>query len=148
MPGEIGTLNPLARHVGYALRRAQLLVFQDFLEATQEFALTPAEYSALMALRHDPGLRLNRLTELLTVKPANCVALVNRLESRGLVLRQKLPVSGRAVALALTPAGLDLLDRMDAAVERHLVRMEARLGLDGMQTLLRLLERLADGNGG
>ncbi len=136
--------NPLAGHVGYALRRAQLLVFQDFQEATAEFGLTPAEYSALLVLRQDPGVRLNRLTELLAVKPANGVALVNKLEARGLAQRQKLPVSGRAVALALTAAGDELLDRMEPAVAQHLARMEARLGEAETRPLLALLARLTE----
>ena len=46
-PIDVG---PLARMVGYALRRAQLAVFDEFMAAFAELGLRPAQYAVLVLL--------------------------------------------------------------------------------------------------
>ncbi len=134
-------LPPISHHMGYLLRRAQLIVFQDFQDATADFGLTPAEYSTLSILREHGRLRPNRLTEILAIKPSNCVIMINKLEERGILRREKLAVSGRAVALSLTDAGQMLLDQMNEKVAIHLSKMEGRLGAGEAKALIELLIR-------
>lgn len=129
------------------LRRAQLSVFQDFQLRTEGLDLTPAGYSVLVILDRHPGMRQNRMTELLAIKPANCVTLINSLERRDLVVREKVKVSGRAVALSLTEAGRALVVRADEAVGKHLAEMRDRLGAEDAAELLRLLHKLVASGG-
>lgn len=136
------TGHPLEDHVGYALRRAQLAVFQDFCDSTEDLGLRPAEYSILAILGARPGTRHRDLSELLSIKPANCVILIDKLEARGLVVRKKLRVSGRAVALSLTAKGNALLRQANARVDAHRRRIQDRLGADDVMQLLSLLSRL------
>jgi len=141
--------HPLGEHVGFMLRRAQLSVFQDFQRHTASFGLTPAAYSVLLIVDGQPGIRQNRLTELLIIKPANCVTLIHGLEKQGLLVREKVKVSGRAVALSLTDAGRDLLARVDTKVQEHLEAMQERLGAEDYRQLIRLLDKLvASGDDG
>jgi DNA-binding MarR family transcriptional regulator len=137
--------HPLADHIGYALRRAQVAVFQDFCESTAQFDLRPAEYSVLVILKDKPDMRHNHLARMLAIKPANCVILINNLEERGLVTREKLPVSGRAIVLKLTRRGETLLHQANKKVEEHRQRMRDRLGEEGAAHLLQLLNRLFEG---
>jgi len=140
-------LHPLSDHIGFMLRRAQLSVFQDFQQRTEGFDLTPAGYSVLAILDRHPGMRQNKLTNLLALKPANCVTLINGLERRGLVVREKIKVAGRAVALSLTGEGKTLLAEMDIQVEEHLSLMRQRLGSEDHAELLRLLRKLVESGG-
>jgi DNA-binding MarR family transcriptional regulator len=139
--------HPLSDHLGFVLRRAQLSVFQDFQQAVDGLDLTPAAYSVLVILGRHPGMRQNKLTDLLAIKPANCVTLINGLERRGLVVREKVKVSGRAVALSLTEAGLVVMADADARVEAHLGRMRDRLGAEDAAQLLALLHKLVASGG-
>ena len=139
--------HPLSDHVGFMLRRAQLSVFQDFQQRTEGFGLTPAGYSVLAILDRHPGMRQNKLTGLLALKPANCVTLINGLERRGLVLREKVKVAGRAVALSLTGDGTALLAEVNVQVEEHLALMRQRLGGEDLAELLRLLRKLVESGG-
>lgn len=129
------------------LRRAQLSVFQDFQQRTAGFDLTPTGYSVLAILDRHPGMRQNKLTSLLALKAANCVTLINGLERRGLVVREKIKVAGRAVALSLTPEGQALLAEMDVQVNAHLELMRQRLGGEDLAELLRLLRKLLESGG-
>ena len=139
--------HPLSDHLGFVLRRAQLSVFQDFQQAVDGLDLTPAAYSVLVILGRHPGMRQNKLTDLLAIKPANCVTLINGLEKRGLVVREKVKVSGRAVALSLTANGLVVMADADARVEAHLGRMRERLGDEDAARLLALLHKLVASGG-
>ena len=130
--------------VGYRLRRAQLSVFSRFTEAFADLNLRPAEYSVLALIEDNPGRKQSEIAEVLGIKRANFVALVNGLEQRGLI--ERLPVHGdrRANALHLTPEGARFLGDARAiqdAFESDCVR---RLGgTQEREALLRLLERLS-----
>jgi DNA-binding MarR family transcriptional regulator len=139
--------HPLSDHIGFVMRRAQLSVFQDFQQRMEGLDLTPAGYSVLVILGRHPGMRQNKLTDLLAIKPANCVTLLNGLEKRGLLVREKVKVSGRAVALSLTEAGHVLLDEANSRVEAHLTRMRERLGEADAAMLLSLLHKLVASGG-
>ena len=130
--------------IGYRLRRAQLSVFQKFLAFFDEFKLRPAEYSVLVLIDDNPGRKQTEIAEVLGIKRANFVALVNGLEQRGLI--ERLPVHGdrRANALHLTPEGARFLG--DARAIQDAFESDCVRRLGGTQerdALLRLLERLS-----
>ena len=62
--------------VGYRLRRAQLSVFQQFHAFFDEFKLRPAEYSVLVLIDDNPGRKQTEIAEVLGIKRANFVTLV------------------------------------------------------------------------
>jgi DNA-binding MarR family transcriptional regulator len=144
-PSPSGAKHPLAEHIGYVLRRAQLAVFQDFCKHTAGFGLRPPEYSVLVVLNEMPGLRLRQLSATLGIKPANCVIVIYKLEKRGLIAREKLPVSGRSIKLTLTAKGEALLRQVNKRVDAHRQGLRDRLGEEGVSQLLNLLNRLFEG---
>lgn len=140
-------MSPLTNHLGFALRRAQLAVFQDFREKTEGLDLTPAAYSVLICLDRQPGLRPGKLTSLLAVKPGNCATLIDGMERSGLVVREKLPVRGKGVALFLTDKGRDLLALATLSLDRHRAAMRERLGAEDLALLHRLLRKVVEAGG-
>jgi DNA-binding MarR family transcriptional regulator len=141
-PGQ----HPLADHIGYMLRRAQLSVFQDFCQSTEVFGLRPAEYSVLVVLEESPGTRMNHLAKLLGIKPANCAILINKLVQMDLVRRERLAEDSRVINLFLTPVGEILLHGVNKKVTEHRDRLRERLGPGGAEQLLDLLARLIEEN--
>ena len=137
-------LGPLPRLLGYALRRAQLAVFQDFHRVFAEVDIRPAQFSVLTVLRHTPGLRQSQVSEALGIKRTNFVALFDTLEARGLARRERVADDRRAFALYLTEEGAGLLGRMQALLAAHEKHFIDRIGADGRETLLALLHRLSD----
>jgi DNA-binding MarR family transcriptional regulator len=132
-------VGPLAGKVGYALRRAQLAVFDEIITAFAELELRPAQYSVLVLLQHAPGSKQSDVAGALGIQRANFVALFDGLERRGLARRSPTPKDRRSYALFLTEAGAQMLaraDRIDAQLE---VRLDARLDPGGREQLLKLL---------
>lgn len=138
----------LDRRMGYALRRAQLAVFNDFFRTVATFEISAAEYSVLTIIENNPGLTQTQVADALGIKKTNFVALIKRLEDRGLVSRQSLPHDRRSFALHLTPAGDALIAKLHAASDAHEARIRALVGEARYQALFEPLHALATGLGG
>ncbi|MET0169742.1 MAG: hypothetical protein ABW191_05120, partial [Aliihoeflea sp.] len=53
---DLASVPALDAIVGYRLRRAQLYVFQDFIDSFARMKLRPAEFSVLSVMARRPGL--------------------------------------------------------------------------------------------
>lgn len=141
-PAAAIDLGPLPALVGYALRRAQLVVFADFHRAFTHLRLGPAQYGVLLLLRHNPGIRASAVAAALGIQRANFTALLARLEQSGFVERRAVPRDRRAAALHLSAAGSALLVEADRAQERHERRLRRHLSDADVQRLMELLGRI------
>lgn len=131
--------------IGYKLRRAQLLVFQDFLRAFARLKLRPAEFSVLALIADRPGQKQTDIARQLGIKRANFVALMDSLEKRGLAERRKGDIDRRSHSLHLTPEGERFFARMAETWRQHEGRLIDRLGgLQERDRLIELLDRLLE----
>lgn len=136
-------LGGLADFVGYALRRAQIKVFDDFIRSLESVDLRPAQFSVLLIIDRNPGLKQSQVSAVLGIQRTNFVAMVDELERRGLARREPVPNDRRSYALVLTDAGRETLGRALALQARHERRIAEALGENGRETLLRLLGTIA-----
>ncbi|MEN3384710.1 MAG: hypothetical protein V7608_4754, partial [Hyphomicrobiales bacterium] len=60
-------LGPLPELIGYVLRRAQLVVFQDFFSAFAPFDISPAQFSVLTVIERNPGLTQTQVAAALGI---------------------------------------------------------------------------------
>ncbi len=140
-PSDLG---PLAGMIGYALRRAQLAVFDDVIANFSELDLRPAQYSVLVLLGHAPGAKQSDVAAALGIQRANFVVLFDGLERRGLARRSSAPNDRRSYALYLTEEGERVLARATELEALHERRLDAKLGAEGRARLLELLGKLAE----
>ncbi len=98
-------MTPLSGYVGYALRRAQGVIFADFNHTLAELDLRPAQFAVLLMIDNNPGASQSGVSAALGIQKANFVALIADLEKRGLVRRRKSDTDGRTYSLGLTPRG-------------------------------------------
>jgi DNA-binding MarR family transcriptional regulator len=139
-PLDVG---PLARMTGYALRRAQMAVFDDFIASLAEVNLRPAQFSVLLMLDQAPGSTQSAVAQALGIQRANFVALFDEIEKRGLARRALSPTDRRSHALHLTDLGVRTLARARQLAAAHEAKQIARLGPEGLETLLKLLTALS-----
>lgn len=120
----------------YAMRK--FLSFSKRVLAA-EAQLTPEQYEALLALNAfsgSTGLTIGELGERLQVKQHTAVTLVNKLEGRGFVRRERAVTDRRCVYVSLTPSGSQTLAKV-APLHRAEIRARSP---EMMQALLRLRE--------
>jgi len=127
----------------FKLRRAQLLVYQDFTRTLEKLELRPAEFSALAMIAKHPGQKQTTIAEGLGIKRANFVFLMDSIEKRGLAERRKDGSDRRSHSLHLTAEGMRFVEQMKDLWHEHESRMVACLGgPEERDRLIDLLNRL------
>jgi DNA-binding MarR family transcriptional regulator len=138
-PIDLGILPGL---IGYHLRKAQLAVFQDFARAVGAGELTPGQFGALIVVERNPGLSQTRLGQTLGIDRSTLVAVIDRLEERGLVERADAPHDRRSYALYISEAGQLLLNDLVARVRAHEAHIAGDLDAEEKASLIALLRRI------
>ena len=129
--------------IGYAMRRAQLKLFQNLIGRLSAHDLRPAQFSALAIIDQNPGLTQAELGRALAIKRANLVGMLNELERRKLARRVASPSDRRSHALHLTGSGRQMLARFHRLALEHEKRATRTLDPNEKRLLLELLGRVA-----
>lgn len=112
------------------------------------FDLRPRHVIGLTLLRDFGEYSQARLAEALGIDPTNVVALLNELESAGLIERRRSPEDRRRHTVVLTDAGARRLAEIEAALAGLEHRLFAALDSDEQAMLHGLLQRAAAATGG
>jgi DNA-binding MarR family transcriptional regulator len=136
-------LTPLSEYVGYALRRAQSVIFADFNHTLAGLNLRPGQFAVLVLIDQNPGASQSNVSAALGIQKANFVATIADLENRDLVRRRKSDSDARSYSLSLTAGGRALLQHATELQALHESRVIEQIGPEGRLQLLTLLERLA-----
>src|SRR5262245_16834689 len=140
-PLQLGELSEL---LGYSLKRAQLKVFEDFLNCVEPLQLTPAQFSVLLLLDRNPGRNQTEIANTLGILRPNFVSMLDALESRKLCARVRSPHDRRSHIVMLTDRGRSILARAKRLVAtKHEARLNALLGEADRAALMKILDKLA-----
>jgi DNA-binding MarR family transcriptional regulator len=103
--------------------------------------LTAQQYNALRLLRaeHPAGLPTLALASRLVSHAPDITRLIDRLEQRGLVDRQRVAGNRRVVQVGITEAGLALLKTLDQPVRECHQKQLSHLSAAQLQSLIELL---------
>lgn len=127
---------------GHYIRRLQQIAVAIFLQETEPHGLTPVQYSALQGVMNSPGVDQRTLAGMIGFDTSTIGGVIDRLESRGLVLRNASPADKRVRLLTLTPEGQQLLQAMIPSMLRAQERMLDPLTQADRATFMRLLRTL------
>ena len=138
-------LGELSEMLGYALKRAQLKIFEDFLRCVAQLQLTPAQFSVLLLLDRNPGRNQTEIANTLGILRPNFVAMLDGLESRDLCTRVRSVNDRRSHHLVLTDKGRTTLARAKKLVAaKHEARLNELLGPSNRTALVAMLTRVAN----
>jgi DNA-binding MarR family transcriptional regulator len=96
----------------------------------------------VLGILRDRRPRVTELAAYLGLDKSTMSGLIDRAERRGLLARGKNPNDGRVIEVFLTPAGLDLTQRLYTEVRNTLAPDLVRLAPEQRTRLLGLLEPL------
>lgn len=132
----------LAQLLGYAIRRAQIAVYEDFFRAVGSADITPPRFTALALIEANPGLSQTALGQTMGIARSGAMMLMDWLERNGLATRQAHSEDRRRYGLYLTAKGRTALASLKTKVLASDRRIAA--GLDPAETreLRRLLDKL------
>ena len=117
----------------------RLRALEDELFAQHD--LTAQQYNALRLLRgeHPGSLATLDISKRLISRAPDITRLLDKLDQRGLINRQRPPENRRMVQVSITPAGLELLSKLDSAVQACHERQLGHLTNQQLSTLIELL---------
>lgn len=136
----------LAELPGHYIRRLQQIAVGLFMEETQELNVTPIQYAALNTVWREPGLDQRTLAARIGFDPSTIGGVIDRLEARGLVERQVSAVDRRARQIAITPAGVVLLEAAQPYVLSTQARLLKPLSAADRKEFMRMLQQLVEAN--
>jgi DNA-binding MarR family transcriptional regulator len=125
--------------VGYNLRRAYVKIMPDFDDRVGKLQLRAVDFAVLSLLNANPNITQKRLSRAVNVSPPNLAILLDRLEARGLLVRQRNPLDKRSQTLVLTPEGSKLCVKAEKIVfdlERKATAMLSDVERTQLVTLL------------
>jgi DNA-binding MarR family transcriptional regulator len=122
----------------------------DRLRALEEelfarYDLTPQQYNALRLLRrdHPAPVRTLDLAGRLVSRAPDITRLIDKLEQRGLVARERPADNRRVVWIGITPAGIALLNELRTPVRDCHTRQLGHLPRSDLVALVELLKAAA-----
>ncbi|TAJ46864.1 MAG: MarR family transcriptional regulator [Herbiconiux sp.] len=127
----------LDRQLCFALAVASRSVIGAYKPILEPLGLTHPQYLVMLALWEREPRSLSDLAEVLRLEPATLSPLLKRLESAGLVTRQRSADDERHLAVRLTPAGQSLRTQAETVPPQ----VVAALGVD-LDELVELQARL------
>ncbi len=115
-------------------------------ETLKQSDLTPAQYNVLRILRGagEAGASCSEISDRLIKKDSDITRLLDRLENRELVSRERVAKDRRVIITRITRKGLALLAELDAPVAECHRHQLAPLGDRKLATLIKLLEEVRD----
>lgn len=132
-------LDALVGHAGYAVRRFQLWIFQDFIRTLAAVDIKPTQYSVMTVIGANPGLTQAAVAKRLGIERARLVHLLDSLEQRKLVKRVPSATDRRSHALQLTAQGEEQLRRFKRLAAEHERHVAEKIGKENRERLLQIL---------
>ena len=136
---DIGAIRNI---VGFHIRLAHGAVYRHFTETFEHLELTQKQVSVLWLVDDHPNIAQTDLASRMRMDRATTMAIVNRLESRGYLLRGKSNSDGRRQTLNLTRPGRKALVTAKAAIQQHERWLKSRFTGREVAKLIELLTRI------
>lgn len=128
--------------IGYNLKRAYVIVRNDFRKTLGDDGFAPRVFTALSLVVQYPNITQSELARLLGIERSGLVAIIDELQERGFVRRNPVPGDRRVQALSPTNAGLKAFKEALAAVRAHEDTLFVGLTQAERDTLLGLLRKI------
>jgi len=126
------------------LQRTADALERGLTEVLKPSGLSTTQYNVLRILRGagDAGLLCREIGDRMIHRDPDTTRLLDRLESRGLITRERGRRDRRVIVTRITGEGLQVLKRLDAAVAEYPRRRMGHVSAERLKSLVRVLDQL------
>ncbi|WP_284124335.1 MarR family winged helix-turn-helix transcriptional regulator [Parerythrobacter aestuarii] len=135
-------IGEIADIVGFHIRLAHGAVYRHFTETFEDLELTQKQVSALWLIADHPDISQTHLAQLMRMDRATTMAIVNRMQDRGYLVRGQAKDDKRRQTLNLTKDGFKMLDVAKRAILEHEAWLKSRFSKQEVAQLIELLARI------
>lgn len=128
--------------LGYTVKLVSQLMYRDLLERLEPYGLTPFHYIVLCCLWQEDGLSASGIADKLKQLGATLTGVVDRMEERNLVRRERDPDDRRIVRIWLTDEGKQLMKVLPAAAVETIKKATVGISEVEQEAVLKLLTKI------
>jgi len=127
-----------------ALLRAADHVTQDAELLVKEYGLTGTQYNVLRILRGagTDGLPCKRIGDRMISRDPDMTRLLDRMEKRSLITRERQTEDRRVIKTRITPAGLEILKKLDTPMDELHKKQFRHISASKLKALSEALDEL------
>ena len=140
----ITNVKNMRKSPGFLLRCAYQFSVAIVAEHLTPLNLTSVQFATLVAVHDHPGLDATRLAAMINFDRPTLTGVIDRLEAKGLLVREPDPDDRRARLLFLTPEGEKMLADADRAAHKSRDVLLDPLPPAERKQFMLLLEKLVD----
>ena len=129
-------------NLGYKVKLVSQLMYRDFLERLEPYGLTPFHYLVLCCLWEEDGLSTSGIASKLKQLGATLTGVVDRMEDRNLVYRERDASDRRIIRIWLTDEGKKLMHVLPPIGAETLSKATHGMSEKEQETALRLLDQI------
>jgi len=136
---DIGEIRSI---VGFHIRLAHGATYRHFTETFTDIDLTQKQVSVLWLIDDHPDIAQTDLAHRMRMDRATTMAIVNRLQDRGYLVRGASLTDRRKQTLNLTDAGREALGKAKDAILEHERWLKSRFTDKEVEMLIEMLTRI------
>ena len=127
-----------------SLRRIFKAIQDYSQEVSNSFGITGPQLWALKMVSHHAGLALGDLSRKMYLHPSTVTGVIDRLESKGYVVRDRDSADRRVVKVNLTRAGQDLVANAPNPIQGKMIYGLMKLSENELNIIYESVKRLAE----
>ncbi len=135
-------IDSLDQILGFHIRLAHGAVLRHFSETFSDLGLTQKQVSVLWLVKDMPGIAQIELGRQLRMDRATTMTIVNRLQARDYLKRERSETDGRKQALYLTEDGEKALSMAKECIAQHESWLKNRFSAAEAEKLVEMLSRI------
>ena len=139
LANELGGIDGI---LGFHIRLAHAAVYRHFTETFAALDLTQKQVSVLWLAGEFPGISQIEVGQRLRMDRATTMTIVNRLQHRDYLRRERSTSDGRKQALYVTEAGAMALAEAKGCVAAHEAWLKSRFSREEVEKLVEMLARI------
>jgi DNA-binding MarR family transcriptional regulator len=126
------------------LQRTSDFLTRKVIDVFKPFGITPPQYNVLRILRGagENGLITREIGERMLTYVPDATRMLDRLESRNLICRERGVEDRRLVTACITPQGFELLADLDGKIQNFHKDILGGCNEDELRQLIEILEKL------
>jgi DNA-binding MarR family transcriptional regulator len=133
---------PLKESIGFLVTRVHARMHREFAAVLEPLRIEPRDFGTLTALQATGPISQAELARHMGVSGASMVQIVDDLERRGLIERQRLASDRRTQVLHLLPDVPEVLAQASRLARQHVRSLLGGLPAKDSQRLVELMQRL------
>ena len=136
-------LGLLANMIGFHLRLAQSASFLAFTRRLDHMDVSPSWFAVLALISENPGITQTALSRADSRDKSSLTHILDELDRRGLITRERLPGNRRSYSLNLTRTGVNLLGELMEHAQAQERELDQIIGTGRKPDLISALRRIA-----